>query len=190
MEEKLLVESLKSGSENAFKEIVHRYQEQVLNTCLGFVPNIQDAEDLSQEVFVEIYKSISGFKGQSKLSTWIYRIAVTKSLELIRYRKRKKRVGFFQAVSDEHFDSPDYFNHPGVLLENKERTQTLFKKIDELPENQRISFVLHKIEHMPHKEIAEIMNLSISAVESLLHRARKNLKKKLAYYYQASNIIT
>jgi RNA polymerase sigma factor (sigma-70 family) len=187
-DEKQLIEALQSGSEKAFRMLVDDFQEKVLNTCLGFLPNVQDAEDLTQEVFVEVFRSVGKFRGEAKLSTWVYRIAVTKSLEKIRSRKRHKRMAFFQSLiglEDKQAKAiEDNFNHPGVQLENKERAKVLFQTIGELPKNQRIAFTLHKVEGMNHKEICEIMELSVSAIESLLFRAKRNLKKQLFDYYK------
>lgn len=188
MNEKQLIESLAKGEEAAYRLVVDQYQEQVLNTCLGFVPNTQDAEDLTQEVFIEVFRSIKQFRRDSKLSTWLYRIAVSKSLEFIRYRKRKKRQAFFQSLiglEDRQIqDTADWFNHPGVQLENKQRAEVLYQKIDQLPQNQRIAFTLSKLEQMSYKEIATIMDTSVSSVESLLFRAKKNLQKSLKVYYE------
>ena len=113
---------------------------------------------------------------------------IGQELKLIRSRKRKKRVAFFQSLigldDNRAKQTEDVFNHPGVQLENKERSKILFEKIAALSENQRIAFTLHKVEGLSHKEICEIMGLSISSIESLLHRAKKNLQKSLKDYYQ------
>ncbi|MEL6863010.1 MAG: sigma-70 family RNA polymerase sigma factor [Bacteroidota bacterium] len=183
-----MITQLKAGSQSAFKVLIDQYQKRVLNTCLGFLPNRHDAEDLTQEVFIEVYRSAANFRGDSSLSTWIYRIAVTKSLEQIRKRKRKKRMAFFQSLIG--LDSPQVqasatdMDHPGIKLEQKERAQTLYKAIDNLSQNQRIAFTLHKIEGMSYKEISEIMDVSLSSIESLIFRARKNLQKNLYTFYQ------
>ena len=89
---------MKKGDENAFRTIVESWQGMVYNTVLGIVQNAQDAEDITQEVFVQVYHSISSFKGDSKFSTWLYRIAVTKSLDQERKKKRKKRFGFVRII--------------------------------------------------------------------------------------------
>jgi len=190
--EKQIIADLKDGSEQAFSDFVNDFQEKVVSTCLGFAPNLQDAEDIAQEVFVEVYRSIGKFREQASLSTWVYRIAVSKSLEFIRHRKRKKRVAFFQSLiglEDERTQSiSDTFNHPGVQIENKERGAIIFAAINQLAENQRIAFVLSKVEGLSYQEIAKIMDLSISSIESLLHRAKKNLQKKLEVYYRKEMI--
>lgn len=188
-----LVRRLKTGDPSAFRELVEEHKNRVFNTCLGFLKNRHDAEDISQEVFIQVYESVQDFREEAQLSTWLYRIAVTKSLELIRYRKRKKRKNFFRALSGEDEQPDDYgtedaFNHPGLAIEQKERADILFKAIDMLTENQRVAFTLHKIEGLSYKKIAEVMETSLPAVESLIHRAKGNLKDKLYEYYRTNEM--
>jgi RNA polymerase sigma factor (sigma-70 family) len=186
-EERHLVERLKEGDASAFKLIVESRKDLVYNTALGLLQNAEDAEDVTQDVFVRVFESVHQFKGESAFSTWLYKIAVTKSLELIRSRKRKKRFAFITGLFGEHnelrFDPPD-FVHPGVQLDNRERSARLFRAIANLPENQRIAFTLHKIEAIPYQEIGGIMGVTVSAVESLIHRAKANLRKQLEDYYK------
>ncbi len=180
--EELLIEQLKQGDGAAFKTIVDTYQNMVYNACLSIVKNEEDAEDLAQEVFVQVYQSIKSFKGESKLSTWLYRIATTKSLDHERKKKRKKRFGFVKSIFGEDAQvevNPPDFHHPGVVLDQKENAAILFKAIDKLPDNQRIAFILNKIEGLSYQEISEVMQTTISAIESLLHRAKNNLRKIL-----------
>lgn len=185
--EDLLISGLYQGDEASFKTMVNLYKDRVFNTCLGFLKNIADAEDISQEVFIEVYQSIRQFKGDSSLTTWIYRIAVNKSLEQIRKSKRKKRFAIFQTIfhneKDEYLNQHPDFEHPGVIAENKEKADLLMSAIDKLLDTQRTAFTLHKIEGLSYQEISEVMELSFSAVESLIHRAKKNLKKILYQYY-------
>lgn len=180
--EDILVERLKQGDQTAFKYIVDTYQNMVYNTCLSIVKSEEDAEDLAQEVFVQVYQSVHSFKGESKFSTWLYRIATTKSLDHERKKKRKKRFGFVKSIFGEDAQveiNPPDFNHPGVVLDKKERAAILFKAVDKLPDNQRVAFVLSKVEGRSYQEISEIMGTTISAIESLLHRAKNNLRKIL-----------
>ena len=188
LSEEILIGRLKSGEKEAYRELLGLYSDRVFNTSLGLLQNHEDAEDIAQEVFIEVYRSVSGFRGQSKLSTWIYRIAVTKSLELIRSRQRDKRSGIIlslfgkeQTISVTR-DEP--FFHPGVKLENKEMVAVLFAAIRRLPENQRIAFTLNKLEDLSYSEIAEVMKVSVSSVESLLFRAKQKLRELLGEYYE------
>jgi RNA polymerase sigma factor (sigma-70 family) len=120
------------------------------------------------------------------LTSWIYRIAVSKSLEFIRKQKRKKRFAFLQSLTGAENISSDKntFYHPGIRIENKELAAILFKAIDKLPENQKAAFVLNKVEDLSYAEIAEVMKLSLSSIESLLFRAKQNLQKLLSDYYE------
>ncbi|HKK44897.1 MAG TPA: RNA polymerase sigma factor [Balneolaceae bacterium] len=188
MQDSELIKQLKLGNEKAFRQLVEQQKDRVYNTCLGLLHNPQDAEDMAQEVFIQVWNSIGGFEGKAALSTWIYRIAVTKSLELIRYRKSQKRQSFFQSLKQDNdpdvVSGDDFFVHPGVAMEQKERAEVLFRAIDQLPENQKIAFTLHKVEDLSYKEIAEVMETSVSAVESLMHRAKKKLQDLLYEFYQ------
>lgn len=189
MEEDYFIKDLIDGSQQAYSQLLDEYQQKVFSTCISFVPNKEDAEDIAQEVFVEVFNSVSKFKGDSKLSTWIYRISVNKSLEFIRKKNTKKRFGFMQSLlgNDLAIDRSSYFtefNHPGIQLENKEKNEILFAAINKLPEAQRIVYTLNKIEDMSYKEVSEITKKSISSIESLLFRAKKNLQELLHDYYK------
>lgn len=188
MEEKEIIIRLKMNDEIAFQVLVGLYSKKVYNTCIGMLQNMEDAEDVSQEIFITIHLNIVKFKEESSLSTWIYRIAVNKCLEFIRKKNRKKRFGIIKSIFstdvERVLENHSDFMHPGIQLENQERAKILFKAIDLLPENQRTTYILHKIEQLSYTEIAQILNLSLSAVESLLFRAKQNLKKYLSAYYQ------
>ena len=189
MDERILVEQLKQGDEAAFKTIVETWQNMVFNTAIGIVQNAEDAEDIAQEVFVQVYQSIHSFKGDSKFSTWLYRITITKSLDHERRKKRKKRFAFVRSLIGEQNEvviNPPDFHHPGVTLDNKENAAVLFRTIADLPENQRIAFTLNKVEGLSYQEVSEVMKTTVSSVESLIHRAKNNLRKKLEDYYKES----
>jgi len=158
----------------------------VYNTALSIVQQEEDAEDVTQEVFVQVYQSIEGFKRESKFSTWLYRITLSKAMDHERRKKRKKRFAFVKSLfgegSEVVVDPPD-FNHPGVSLDNKEKAAILFKAMESLPDNQRMAFVLNKVEGLSYQEISEVMETTVSAIESLLHRAKTNLRKELKTFY-------
>lgn len=182
MNEAELIQGLRNGDESAFKYLVENYQDRVYNTAIGIVQNAEDAEDVAQEVFIQVYRSIHSFKEEAKLSTWLYRITTTRALDLLRSRKSKKRSGLIQRLFGEGnepaIEIPD-FHHPGIALDQKENAAMLFKAIKQLPENQQIAFTLHKIEHLSYQEVSDIMKTSVPAVESLMHRAKQNLRKIL-----------
>ncbi|WP_350294077.1 RNA polymerase sigma factor [uncultured Croceitalea sp.] len=189
LEEQNFIAALRKGSSQAYGQLLDEYQQKVFGTCISFVPNKEDAEDIAQEVFVEIFNSIGKFKEESKLSTWIYRVSVNKSLEFIRKKNTKKRFGFMQSLlgNDLPIDRSSYFtefNHPGIQLENKEKSEILFAAINKLPETQRIVYTLNKIDDLSYKEVSEITEKSISSIESLLFRAKENLRELLYDYYK------
>jgi RNA polymerase sigma-70 factor (ECF subfamily) len=183
------IENLRSGNQAAFSLLIDDYQQKVFHTCISFVPNKEDAEDIAQEVFLEVYKSIGKFKGNSKLSTWIYKICTNKCLEFIRKKNAKKRLVFIQRIlgNEIPLDKTNFFtefNHPGILLEHKEQSETIYLAINTLPESQKTVFTLAKLDGKTYQEIVEITGKSMSSVESIMFRAKKNLQKKLANFYK------
>lgn len=187
-QEHILLHRLKAKEPGAFKVLVELYQDRVLNTCYRFIFNREDAEDIAQEIFIEIHRSIIAFREESKLSTWIYRIAVTKSIDFIRKTKRKKRMSKLKSLAGMDKvanDTPAPLDSdPAKSLEQEERMRILQEAIDTLPENQRIAFTLSKSNGFGNKEIAEIMGTTLLSVESLMHRAKSKLKKKLYQYFE------
>ncbi|MCX6245293.1 MAG: RNA polymerase sigma factor [Bacteroidetes bacterium] len=187
MDEASIIERLRNGEPSAFHELVESFRDRVFNTSIGLLQQREDAEDITQEVFVEIYRSVAGFRGESKLSTWIYRITVQKSMEFLRWKARKKRSGIilqlFGKEGKEVHPGLVHFDHPGTRLENKERSAILFQAISKLPLNQRTAFTLHKVEGLSYAEISGIIGVSLSSVESLMFRAKQNLQQLLSHYY-------
>ena len=183
--EKELIANLKLGNANAFKVLVENYQDRVYYSVLNILHNAAEAEDTAQETFIQVYESINGFKEDSSLATWIYRIAIRKALEKIRKQKNRKRlhaiVPWWMPSEEKSVDAACL--NPGISNENKEKATLLFKAISELPHNQRVAFTLIRVQGMKHEEVSEIMQLSIKAIESLLSRAKDNLKNKLKNYY-------
>ncbi|MFL5763961.1 MAG: RNA polymerase sigma factor [Bacteroidia bacterium] len=171
----------------SFQQIYEQYKNKVFNTVLSYLHNTEDAEEVTQDVFIEIHKNLNSFEGRSQLGTWVYRIAVNRSLDFIKAKNRKKRFAFISSLFNDagelRHDNPDFF-HPGVALENKEKSATLFKAIEQLPENQKTAFILSKLEGLSYAEISEVMQTSVSAVESLLVRAKQNLQKTLEGFYR------
>jgi RNA polymerase sigma factor (sigma-70 family) len=181
--EQELISGLRNREEPAFKELVDQFRDKVFNTALGLLQHHAEAEDIAQEVFIQVYRSIEKFKGDALLSTWIYRITVTKSLDHLRSRKRKKRFAVLSSIfgdDNKPIHEPGDFDHPGVQQERKEDAAILFKMISQLPGNQQAAFILNKVEQLSYREIADILNTSERAVDSLLQRAKQNLRKKIA----------
>jgi RNA polymerase sigma-70 factor (ECF subfamily) len=185
MDEKELIQQvIQHSNHQAFGILVDRYSKMVITTCMGFIGNYQDAEDIAQDVFVELYESLPEFRSESKLSTWIYRIAVNKSLNFLR---RKKRETFLHTIvgakrkgnTEQTLDGIVGNQAPDNNIEYREQHKVLREAMNMLPENQRIALVLSTYHELSYKEIAEVMDTSVSSVESLLFRAKNNLRKTM-----------
>ena len=186
-----MVVPAKHINSDAFKNLVDTYQGLVLSTARGFVKNEEDARDLSQDVFIKIFRSLDQFRGESGLSTWIYRITVNLSMNYLRDQKKHRNTQSLDYQSDGNGSKRPISEiiqgkqvAPDKELENKDRAKFLHMALDSLPENQRKAFVLSKYDDLSYKKIAEVLEISISSVESLLFRARKNLQKKLWECYK------
>jgi len=164
-----------------FNHIYHQHSKLVYNVCLNYLQNTSDAEEACQNVFVKVYHKYDSFKQDSEVKTWIYRIAINECLDQIKARKRNKRNPFLSILSfgNEDVIVAKELNHPGIILEEKESMEKIFKALNELSENQKTAVLLKSMEGLSQKEIAAVMNLSEKAIESLLSRARANLKIKL-----------
>ncbi len=188
MEETELISRLKNGDYSAFRLIFDQYHPSILNCCFRFVKSKETAEDLTQEVLIEVYKSINTFRAESKFSTWLYRIAISKSLDHLKSLKRQKRRVFLKSIfSNTEADERDFSSdgqNPQRLLENAERVQVLSDAVSSLSDNQNVAFTLSKYDELSYQEIAEILGTTIPSVESLIFRAKSNLKKKLYNYYK------
>jgi RNA polymerase sigma-70 factor (ECF subfamily) len=164
------------GNQLSFRQLYDLYNKLVYNTAMSFVPDVSTAEEITQDVFTKIYRSAGSFNGKSSVKTWIYRITVNTALNQIKKNNRVRSLHL-------EYDLEIEFNHPGILLENKESANTLQLAIGSLPESQRTAFVLSFIEDLPRQEVANIMGTSLKANESLLQRAKGNLRKKLEKLY-------
>lgn len=188
MPETAFIHQLRKKDPNACKTLVEKHGDLVFNTALGLLQHRSDAEDICQEVFAYAFQAVDQFRGDARLSTWLYRITVSKSLDVLRSRKRIKRFGFLQSLFERDGAKlavdKAHFQHPGVLLENQEQAQILFWAMEKLPEQQKTAFVLHKLEDLSYAEITDVMQISLSAVESLLFRAKQNLRTHLGRWYE------
>lgn len=175
-----LINIILKGEESHFRFLIDRYKNQVLRTCFGFTQSQADAEDIAQEVFIEVYESLSSFRHESKFSTWIYRIAINKSLNFLRKEKRRK---IFRSIEEmltgkpynyiDNSRQPDDFSDPDTDLKN------LKKALCQIPTNQKTALTLYTYQDLTYKQIADIMGISLSSVESLIFRAKKSLRKIL-----------
>ncbi len=190
MKEQELVKRIALNDHAAFKLLVESYQSRIINTCNRILGNQQDAEDVTQEVFLQVFQKAKDFRGESAVSTWLYRIAVNLCLN---YRRKQKWARYLDVLTFSgpakessaprenqvsRLEAPER-DRPDKALEDSERRRVLEEALGALPERQRAAFVLHKFEGLSYEEISEVMESSVSSVESLIHRAKRNLQKKL-----------
>jgi len=185
MEEFEIISDILKGDKEKFRFIVEKYQQMVFRTCMGFVHDKDDADDLTQEVFIKAYQSFPKFKMESAFSTWLYRISVNASLNKIRKTSGRsffQRLGSVFSGEDKNdplFSASDMEDPENILI-RQEHFHWLQKALDSLPGKQRTAIILSKYDDLPQKEIAEIMDITEGAVEALLQRAKKNLRTRLS----------
>jgi len=127
---------LKQGDTAVFSEVVNEWQGMVYNTAISIVQSEPDAEDITQEVFVQLHESLASLRGEAMLSTWLYRVTINKALDNEKKKNRQKRGGLLKAffITNEN-EEPGHFEHPGVLAENKEKATVLFNALKKLPDS-------------------------------------------------------
>ena len=170
-----LIQGVLNGNQQDFELLIKKYQTNVFRTVIGLLHNKEDAEEITQDIFIKVYQSLSSFSGKAAFSTWLYRIAVNTSLNFL---KKRKRAGFWIGLSDL-LQIPSKDKQAEAVLTEKSQKSIIQKAIDSLPEKQRLAFVLAKYEELPQRQVAEILEVSEGAVEQLILRAKNNLKKKL-----------
>jgi RNA polymerase sigma-70 factor, ECF subfamily len=187
MSDQELIVGIQNRDKKVIQQLVSKYHKQVIKTAYYFLKSMDDAEDLAQEVCIEILESAGKFKGDSSFSTWIYRITVNKSLNFIRKRKRSELMGNIENL----FRKSTTGNKPQLAepslndtgIEDKEKETLIHEAVYRLPENQKTAFILSKYDELSYKQIAEIMNVSLASVESLIQRAKHNLQKSLVLHF-------
>ncbi len=180
-EEDILVSALRRGDQEAFKQIIDSYQENIIRVCIGFVGNREDAEDLAQDVFIQLFKSSASLRGEARLSTWLYRVAVNKALNHLRSLKLRKSFDHKEISDGVDACSEDSTDDKITASDHR---KALRQAINSLPDKQRTAFILQKYEELSYEEISSIMDMSLSSVQSLIFRSRKNLQNYLGEYFK------
>jgi len=181
---KIDIEKIKVQEPAEIKKLVKHVVDTVHVVVKSYVHNLEDAEEVIQDTIITTIDNIGKFDNRASLKTWIYRIAINKSKDLLKYKKRQKRAGVNLSLNDSEIVSSDIlklgdYYDPGKMLESKEQLEILFNAINQLPPNQKEAITLTKLEQLSMKEVAEIMNVTPKAVEGLISRSKSNLKKYL-----------
>ncbi len=182
-----LVREAQAGDTRAFDELVHRYENRVYRLAFKILREEEDAADVLQDAFLSAFRGLKNFKAESTFSTWLYRIATNASLMKIR-KRRDNQVSLEQSQNDsretETIAIPDWSHQPLQELLDEETRDIMEDAVGRLPEDLRSVFVLRDVEELSNQEVAEVLELSVAAVKSRLHRARVFLRDRLNRYFQ------
>ncbi|MFD2786954.1 RNA polymerase sigma factor [Hymenobacter rubripertinctus] len=177
-----LVAQLQRGSEAAFRLLVERYQNRIYRTALALLRSPEEAEDVAQEVFVEVYQTIGRFRSEASLTTWLYQLATSRALKNLRRARTKKRFAYFTSLlspDNRVLHEPADHEHPQAQLESQEQVAVLLAHLARLPDQQQVAFTLRHEQELSYEQIAAVLTTTVPAVESLLFRARKTLRAHL-----------
>ncbi len=184
-----LMQRVKAGDANAFRELVERHQRAVINVIHRSIGDAWEAEDLAQRVFVQVYRSAPRYKPSAKFTTWLFTIVRNTVLNEYRRRSRHAAESLEAMAQPSHPDgvglqiTDPRAADPGETMAQRELRDKILEAIERLPEQQRLAVILCRYEGLPYEEIAQVLKCSVSAVKSLLHRARQTLKEELQGYY-------
>jgi len=186
----LLVKDLKAGSHEAFEKITELYQRKIYALAFNMTRNQMDAQDITQEVLLSIYKKIGTFQGKSAFSSWVYRITLNATYMKLRNKKKEQYVSLddlmpsFNGTGFQTEKLTDWSETTESLLFSNETRDIIARAVDQLPEKEKVVFILRDVEGLSTEKVSEILDLTIAAVKSRLHRARLFLRKKLSHYFE------
>ncbi len=179
LDEELLLLACQHKNEVALETLYHRFGNRIFKVAMSAIRNKQEAEEVVQDVFLAIWNGRARFDGKSQAYTWLYRVCLNKAIERVRKRENKSRLFFWAKDLAEQKSDPIDFNTPLIELEEQEKKELAEALINQLPEKQKLAFSLFYLSELSYEEVAQTMDTTISAVESLLFRARKNLDQLL-----------
>ena len=183
MDEKELVRLAREGSQEAFEELVKKYQSKVFSMALSFTRNREAADDLAQEVFLKAYLALPRFQGKSEFGTWLYRISVNHIKDFLRKKGRAKEVSL-EDVGEISLSDRDQADKAALEAEAEARRGLVRRSVERLPDKYRVILTLRDIQGLPYDEISRVLRLSPGTVDSRLHRARKILRDRMSPYLQ------
>ena len=194
-EESLFVLRLKANEDAAYDELVRVYHAQIFHVAYRMLTDSGEASDVVQEIFLKVFRNINGFKGESALKTWIFRIAFSEILNKLRWWKRRHRHSTVSLDDDHNGNGNTYGNHvsdsgptPEQALQCKEQEEAITKALGNLSGDHRSIVILRDIEGFSYGEIADVLGISIGTVKSRLARARGDLKKSLIRYLSVQRV--
>ena len=188
--EEALVRDLQNGNLEAYDKIAEIYQKKIYGLSFNLTRNQMDAQDVTQEVLLTLFRKINMFQGKSAFSSWVYRITVNASYMRLRSKKKEPNVSIdelmpsFNSAGFQQEKIQDWSENTESLLFTKETRDVINKAVDLLPEKEKVVFLLRDVEGLSSEKAGEILDLTVPAIKSRLHRARLFLRKKLSVYFE------
>ncbi|MBA4148269.1 MAG: sigma-70 family RNA polymerase sigma factor [Verrucomicrobia bacterium] len=180
---------VKRGDSSAFEELVNKYKQPVINVIFRTIHDLDEAEDLAQNVFVQVYKSADRYQATAKFTTWLFTITRNLCLNEIRRRSRHRAESLEASLSEDEdqparqYEDVKTFSPPDTVLHG-ELEEKIQEALHDLPENQRTAILLCRQDELSYEDIAKVLGTTLSATKSLIHRGREALKQKLKPYLQ------
>ena len=188
--EESLVREFQGGNLKAYDKIAEIYQKKIYGLSLNLTRNQMDAQDVTQEVLLTLFRKIKMFQGKSAFSSWVYRITLNTSYMKLRSKKKEPNISIdelmpsFNGAGFQQEKIQDWSENTESLMFNTETRDVINKAVDLLPEKEKVVFLLRDVEGLSTEKTGEILDLTVPAVKSRLHRARLFLRKKLSYYFE------
>ena len=174
-----IIKQVLGGDADAFEHIVKKYEKKVYNLALRYLKNRDDALDLSQEVFIQVYNNLAQFRGDSQFSTWIYRVTYNKCVDMLRKTQKLRRNVVMSTDDENFFETRDCRASIEEDYEGRETLVTVMKIIDTLPSEQRDVVILRYIKDLSYSQIADVLGIAEGTIKSRLNRARLKIKEQL-----------
>jgi len=191
--EEALVKDFQAGDLDAYDKIVELYQKRIYALSFNLMRNQMDAQDVAQEVLLTLFKKIHTFQGKSAFSSWVYRITLNSSYMKLRSKKKEPKISIdellpsFNSTGFQQEKIQDWSENTESLLFTNETREIINKAVGLLPEKEKVVFLLRDVEGLSTEKVSEVLDLTIPAVKSRLHRARLFLRKKLSGYFEEYN---
>lgn len=190
LEEQAILERIRNGDESGFEVLVKEHTGKIVGLAWRLVGNREDAEDLAQEAFLRLHRYLPGFRGESRIGTWLYRTTTHLAIDYLRRERIKRKIFFFRQDNDAPDPielASDHRWNPAREFQSQEAMQTLRRSLQKLSSRQQVIFTLRHYEGLPLKEIGEHLGLETGTIKAHLHRAVTQLRKDLAEYREESS---
>ena len=188
--EEQLVKDLQAGKESSFEQLANLYQKNIYNLSFNLTRNATDSQDVTQEVLLTLFKKGHTFQGKSAFSSWVYRITLNASYMKLRTRKKEPNLSIedlLPSLNGAGFQQEklqDWSENTEAAFFDKETRRVIQKAVDLLPDKEKVVFLLRDVEGLSTEKVSEILEITVPAIKSRLHRARLFLRKKLASYFE------